>query len=48
MALLYLGRSWTKSSYLAETALGVTNNGANVYVWSLVQVHTKLRNQESI
>ncbi len=34
MALLYLGRSWTKSSYLAETALGVTNNGANVYVWS--------------
>ncbi len=34
MALLYLGRSWTKSSYLAETALGVTNNNANVYVWS--------------
>ena len=34
MALLYLGRSWTKSSYLSETALSTTNNGANVYVWS--------------
>ncbi len=34
MALLYLGRSWTKSSYLGETALSTTNNGANVYVWS--------------
>jgi len=34
MALLYLGRSWTKSSYLSETALSTTNNGANVYMWS--------------
>ena len=34
MALLYLGRSWSKSSYLSETALGTTNNGANVYIWS--------------
>ena len=34
MALLLLGRNWTRSSYLSETALGTTNNGANVYVWS--------------
>ena len=33
MALVYLGRSWTLSSYLTETALGTTNNGANVYMW---------------
>ena len=35
MALLLLGRNWTRSSYLSETALGTTNNGANVYIWSL-------------
>ena len=34
MALLYLGREWSKSSYLAETALSTTNNNANVYIWS--------------
>ena len=34
MALLYLGRDWSKSSYLSETALSTTNNGANVYLWS--------------
>ena len=34
MALLYLGREWSKSSYLSETALSTTNNGANVYIWS--------------
>ena len=34
MALLYLGRSWSRSSYIAETALNTTNNGANVYIWS--------------
>ena len=34
MALLLLGRDWSKSSYLAETALSTTNNGANVYIWS--------------
>jgi len=34
MALLYLGRDWSKSSYLSETALGTNNNGANVYIWS--------------
>ena len=34
MALLLLGRHWTRSSYLSETALGTTKNGANVYVWS--------------
>jgi hypothetical protein len=34
MALLYLGREWSRSSYLSETALNTTNNGANVYIWS--------------
>ena len=34
MALLYLGRDWSKSSYLSETALNTTNNNANVYIWS--------------
>ena len=34
MALTYLGRNWTKSSYLTETALGTSNTGANVYMWS--------------
>ena len=35
MALLYLGRSWSKFSYLGKTALSATNNnGANVYLWS--------------
>ena len=34
MGLLYLGRDWSKSSYLSETALSTTNNGANVYIWS--------------
>jgi hypothetical protein len=34
MALLYLGRDWSKSSYLSETALSTTNNNANVYIWS--------------
>ena len=34
MALLYLGRDWSKSSYLSETALSTTNNNANVYMWS--------------
>jgi hypothetical protein len=34
MALLYLGREWTKSSYLSETALSTNNNNANVYLWS--------------
>ena len=34
LALLYLGRSWSKSSYLGETALSTNNNGANVYLWS--------------
>ena len=34
MAINYLGRNWSKSSYLSETALGGTNNGANVYIWS--------------
>ncbi len=34
MALLYLGREWSKSSYLSETALSTTNNNANVYIWS--------------
>ena len=34
LALLYLGRSWSKSSYLGETALSTNNNGANVYIWS--------------
>ena len=34
MALLYLGRNWSKSSYLSETALGTTNNGAKIYIWS--------------
>ena len=34
MALLYLGRDWSKSSYLSENALNTTNNGANVYIWS--------------
>ena len=30
---MYLGRSWTLSSYLSETALGAQNNGAYVYMW---------------
>ena len=34
MALLYLGREWSKSSYLGETALSTINNNANVYIWS--------------
>ena len=36
MALHLLGRNWTKSSYLSETALNITanNNNANVYIWS--------------
>ena len=33
-ALLVLGNANTRSSYLAETALGITNNNANVYVYS--------------
>ena len=33
MALLYLGRNSSRSSYLAETALSTTNNNANVYIW---------------
>ena len=34
MAINYLGRNWSKSSYLSETSLGTTNNVANVYIWS--------------
>ena len=34
MALLYLGRDWSRSSYLSETELSITNNGTNVYIWS--------------
>jgi hypothetical protein len=33
-ALLCLGNDIAKSSYLAETALGITNNNANVYLYS--------------
>jgi hypothetical protein len=34
MALLVIGNDNCRSSYLAETALGATNNNANVYVYS--------------
>jgi hypothetical protein len=33
-ALLVLGNDIAKSSYLSETALGITNNNTNVYVYS--------------
>lgn len=33
-ALLVIGNDNCRSSYLAETALGVTNNNANVYIYS--------------
>jgi hypothetical protein len=33
-ALMVLGNDICKSSYLSETALGITNNSANVYVYS--------------
>lgn len=33
-ALLMIGNEVSKSSYLSETALGLTNNNANVYVYS--------------
>jgi hypothetical protein len=33
-ALLIIGNRCSKSSYLSETALGVTNNAANVYIYS--------------
>lgn len=33
-ALLVVGNNNTKSSYLSETALGITNNNANVYIYS--------------
>lgn len=33
-ALLVIGNNNSKSSYLAENALGITNNNANVYVYS--------------
>ena len=33
-ALLVNGNDWCSSSYLTENALGVTNNGANVYIHS--------------
>ena len=34
VALTILPRDWIESSYLCETALGATNNSANVYVYS--------------
>lgn len=33
-ALLLLGNDWCESSYLSENALGSTDNGANVYIYS--------------
>ena len=34
LALNYLNLFWSASSYSQETALGITDNKANVYCWS--------------
>ena len=34
LALHYLNLYWCQSSYTQETALGLTDNGANVYCWA--------------
>jgi hypothetical protein len=34
LALQYLNLYWSQSSYPNETALGLTDNKANVYCWS--------------
>ena len=34
MCAQVLNRDWCKSSYNNETAFGINNNGANVYIWS--------------
>jgi hypothetical protein len=34
LSLDYLNSFWSKSSYTTETALGTTDNKANVYCWS--------------
>ena len=34
LALNYLNLFWSASNYSQETALGITDNAANVYCWS--------------